>query len=106
MMQFEEAANKFQLIDDSTTSIVVNWEKKNVHSLVEHLQSDGFTYSLMKEIAQYSVNVRNHDFKELKDTGAIKEVVEGIFFIQDTKFYDEKIGLVMENHWLEESLIV
>lgn len=105
-MQFEEAANNFQLIDDSTTSIVVNWEKKNVHSLIEHLQSEGFSYSLMKEIAQYSVNVRNNDLKVLLEAGVVEEIKERVLFIRDTDFYDEKIGLITENHWLEESLIV
>lgn len=105
-LQFEEAANNFQLIDDSTTSVVVNWEKGNVSSLVEHLQSEGFSYSLMKEIAQYSVNVRNNDLKILLEAGVIEEIKEGVLFIRDTDFYDEKIGLITENHWLEESLIV
>ena len=88
-LQFEEAANNFQLIDDSTTSIVVNWERKNVHSLIE-----------------YSVNVRNNDLKILLEAGVIEEIKEGVLFIRDTDFYDEKIGLITENHWLEESLIV
>ncbi len=105
-MQFEEAANNFQLIDDSTTSIVVNWERKNVHSLIEHLQSEGFSYTLMKEIAQYSVNVRNKDLKILLEAGVIEEIKEGVLFVRDTDFYDEKIGLITGNHWLEESLIV
>lgn len=105
-MQFEEAANNFQLIDDSTTSIVVNWEKKNVQSLIEHLQSEGFSYSLMKEITQYSVNVRNKDLKILLEAGVIEEIKEGVLFVRDTDFYDEKIGLTTGNHWLEESLIV
>lgn len=105
-LQFEEAANNFQLIDDSTTSIVVNWERKNVHSLIEHLQSEGFSYTLMKEMAQYSVNVRNNDLKILLEAGVIEEIKEGVLFIRDTDFYDEKIGLITENHWLEESLIV
>ena len=105
-LQFEEASNKFQLIDDSTTSIVVNWERKNVDSLIEHLQSEGFSYSLMKEMAQYSVNVRNKDLKILLEAGVIEEIKEGVLFIRDTDFYDEKIGLITENHWIEESLIV
>lgn len=105
-LQFEEASNKFQLIDDSTTSIVVNWERKNVDSLIEHLQSEGFSYSLMKEMAQYSMNVRNKDLKILLEAGVIEEIKEGVLFIRDTDFYDEKIGLITENHWLEESLIV
>ena len=105
-MQFEEAAKRFRLIDDNTTSIVVNWKKKGVLALMRKLQTDGFSYSLMKEIAQYSVNIRQHDLMKLKEFGVIEEVVEGVLFIRDMGFYNDDIGLVVDNHWLEESLIV
>ena len=105
-MQFEEAAKRFRLIDDNTTSIVVNWKKKGVLALMRKLQTDGFSYYLMKEIAQYSVNIRQHDLMKLKEFGVIEEVVEGVLFIRDMGFYNDDIGLVVDNHWLEESLIV
>lgn len=103
-MQFETAASKFQLIDDKTTSVIVNW--KNSMDLVERLKRDGVSYSLMKALSQYSVNVRNNDLKKLMDAGAVEEVLEGVYVVSDSKFYDKEIGLVTENHWLEESLIV
>lgn len=103
-MQFETAASEFQLIDDNTTSVVVNW--KNSMDLVEKLVKEGVSYSLMKALSQYSVNVRNNDLKKLTDAGAIEEVLEGIYVVRDPKFYDKEIGLVTGNHWLEESLIV
>ena len=103
-MQFETAASEFQLIDDNTTSVIVNW--KNSLDLVERLKKEGVTYTLMKALSQFSVNVRNNDLKKLTDAGAIEEVLEGIYVVSDPNFYDKEIGLVTENHWLEESLIV
>ena len=103
-MQFETAAFKFRLIDDDTTSVIVNW--KNSMELVKKLINDGVSYSIMKALSQFSVNVRKIDFDKLKDAGAIEEVLEGIFVIRETAFYDKQIGLVTDNHWLEESLIV
>jgi CRISPR-associated endonuclease/helicase Cas3 len=103
-MQFETAASEFQLIDDNTTSVIVNW--KNSLDLVEHLKKEGVTYSLMKSLSHYSVNVRNNDLKKLTDAGAVEEVLEGVYVVGDPIFYDKEIGLVTENHWLEESLIV
>lgn len=103
-MLFETAASKFQLIDDNTTSVIVNW--KNSMDLVERLKKEGVTYSLMKALSQYSVNVRNNDLKKLMDAGAVEEVLEGVYVVSDSKFYDKEIGLVTENHWLEESLII
>ena len=103
-MQFETASSEFKLIDDNTTSVIINWE----HSmdLVEQLRREGPSYRLMKGLSQYSVNVRNNDWKKLLATGAVEELFEGINVICDKGFYDDKVGLVFENHWLEESLIV
>ena len=103
-MQFETAASEFQLIDDDTTSVIVNW--KNSMDLVECLKSEGVTYSLMKALSHYSVNVRNNDLKKLKDAGAVEEVLEGVYVVGDPIFYDKEVGLITDNHWLEESLIV
>ena len=103
-MQFETAALAFQLIDDNTTSVIVNW--KSSMDLVERLKREGVTYTLMKALSQYSVNVRNNDLKKLMDAGAIEEVLEGIYVVSDPIFYDKEVGLVTDNHWLEESLIV
>jgi CRISPR-associated endonuclease/helicase Cas3 len=44
--------------------------------------------------------------KKLTEAGTIEEVLEGIYMVSDPKFYDEEIGLVTDNHWIEESLIV
>lgn len=103
-MQFETAASEFQLIDDNTTSVIVNW--KNSMDLVERLKSEGVTYSLMKALSHYSVNVRNNDLKKLTEAGAVEEVLEGVYVVGDPVFYDKEVGLITDNHWLEESLIV
>lgn len=103
-MQFETAASEFQLIDDNTTAVIVNW--KNSMDLVERLKREGVTYSLMKALSHYSVNVRNNDLKKLTDAGAVEEVLEGVYVVGDPIFYDKEVGLVTENHWIEESLIV
>ena len=103
-MQFETAACVFRLIDDKTTSVIVNW--KNSLELVNRLKTEGVSYALMKALSQYSVNVRNNDLKKLTEAGIIEEVLEGVYVIMDQGFYDKEVGLVTDNHWLEESLIV
>lgn len=103
-MQFETAATEFKLIDDNTTSVIVNW--KNSMSLVEKLLNEGISYSLMKTLSQFSVNIRETDRKKLNEAGAIEEILENIFVIRESSFYDKKVGLVVNNHWLEESLII
>lgn len=103
-MLFETAASAFRLIDDNTVSVIVNW--KNSMDLVGRLLDEGPSYSLMKALSQFSVNVRDGDKDKLKKAGAIEEVLEGIYVIRDQSFYNKEVGLVTDNHWLEESLIV
>ena len=103
-MLFETAASAFRLIDDNTVSVIVNW--KNSMDLVGRLFDKGPSYSLMKALSQFSVNVRDGDKDKLKKAGAIEEVLEGVYVIRDQLFYNKEVGLVTDNHWLEESLIV
>ena len=102
--EFEQAAYCFRLIDDKTTAVVVNWQGSI--ALVEKLKREGVTYQLLKMLLQYSVNVRKSDMKLLLQAGAVEEVKEGIFVVGNSAFYDDKVGLITENQWLEESYIL
>ena len=44
--------------------------------------------------------------KKLTEAGAVEEVLEGGYVVGDPVFYDKEVGLITDNHWLEESLIV
>lgn len=100
---FEEAASKFHLIDDKSISVIVNYEDSV--SFVRKLQEEGITPALMRKLGQYTVQLRENDFKELDGKGLIDEILEGIYFIPDPSQYDEKLGLMTESHWMEELLI-
>jgi len=102
-MQFETAAKTFQLIEDNTIPIIINW--KDSLSLIDDAERFTPSYSLMKQLAQYTVSVRQQDFNKLKEAGAIEELFQNIFVVRDKLFYDEKVGLITTNHWIEEILI-
>lgn len=104
-MYFETAAREFKLIDDTTTSIIINYGEE-VERLISQLKDEGCSYRLMKQLAQYSVSVRDKDLLELNKAGAVEEIYENILFVRDSQFYDENTGLKIDNHWLEESLII
>ena len=69
------------------------------------IKADGIKYSLMKQMSQYSVNIHEQDFNTLLGYGAIEEVIEGIFVVNDRAQYDENIGLRLDNHWINEILM-
>ena len=99
---FAEAAKEFKLIEETGKTVYVNMDDSL--ELVERLKSDGITYSLMKKLSQYSVNIHERDFQKLLSYGAIEEVIDGIYVVNDRAQYDENIGLRLDNHWMNEIL--
>ena len=102
--EFEEASKQFHLIDDQTTSVLINWNGS--FNLYKQLMTQGPSYLLLKKLAQYSVSVRKRDFQLLKEAGAIEEPFENIYVITNPNFYKEDTGLTTENQWLEETYII
>lgn len=103
-VEFEKASLCFRLIDEQMTTVIVNWNGSI--NLYQQLISQGPSYSLMKKLTQYSVNIRERDFKKLQSMGAIEEPFENIYAITNPDFYKEDTGLSLENQWLEETYII
>lgn len=99
---FRTIGDRYRLISDDMISVVVNYG--NAAGLIEKLKSSGPTYSLMKQLGQYSVNVRPNVFNDIK--GLAEEIYEGIYFISDTAQYDESVGLITTNHLLDDILTI
>jgi CRISPR-associated endonuclease/helicase Cas3 len=104
-MYFETVSKEFRLIDDTTTSIIVNYGD-DVEQLISQLKKEGYSYRLMKQLAQYSISVRDRDLFKLKQAGVVEEVYDNMLFVRDVNFYDDNIGLKTDNHWIEESIII
>lgn len=102
--EFEEAAKRFHLIDDKTVSVIVNWGESM--ALYQRLISQSPSYSLLKELSQYSVSLRERDFRKLQGMGAVEEPFENIYAIASLSFYKADTGLSMDNQWLEETYII
>lgn len=102
-MQFETASKEFKLISDNSYSVIVNW--KDSLKLLEHIKTNGISREKLNLLTQYSVNIRQQDKIALEKAGAITEILEGIYVVENEKFYDNKIGLCTNNQWLEEILI-
>ena len=101
---FESAANQFYLIDEHTKRVFVNWADSM--EFYNQLISHGPSYSLLKKMSRYSVNVREKDLARLKQVGAVEQPFESVYVITDPKFYNDDIGLTYNNHWIEETYII
>lgn len=103
-LMFETAAQKFRLIDENTKAVVVNWQDS--FSLVEKLKTEGPSYSLIKKLSQFCVNLRQHDFDQMLNDGIIEPIIEGYYVARGHKQYNENLGLLTDNQWLEETFII
>lgn len=103
-LYFEKASSEFKLIEDDGINVVVNWE--NSMELVHQLKDYGYTYSLMKNLSQYTVGLHKSDFRKLVEFGAVEEVVEGIYVLYDRSQYNADTGICLDNCWMEEILMI
>jgi len=103
-MQFQEAAEQFRLIEDETTSIFI--QSADSRSLIDELLNNGPSYPVLKKLSQYAVSVRKRDFQALNEAGALAEPYQGIYVLNTESMYNDKVGLITDNQWLEETLII
>lgn len=103
-LMLETAATKFRLIDDETVPVIVNW--KDSLTLVERLKQNGPSYELVRQLSQFSVDLRRHDFDRMLKEGIVEEVVDGFYAALGKSQYSAYLGLLTDNQWLEETWIV
>lgn len=101
---FATGAKAFHLIEDSAVPVIVCW--KDSLELVNHVMQGGPSYTLMKKLAQYTVNICETDFKKLMGMGVVSEKKEGLFVVEYQQQYHPKLGLLTDNNWATESLII
>jgi CRISPR-associated endonuclease/helicase Cas3 len=92
---FQTASREFQAIDSHTLGVIVPYGEEG-RELINELCSTGELekqYKLIKKVQRYSVNLFPHEFKELADLDAIKEVQNGagIYYL-DAQYYSDQFG--------------
>lgn len=102
--RYKDAAECFKLIDDTTVSVVVNYEDSM--ELIESLKSDGPSPALLRRLNNYGVGIPQNIFKALRDEALAEQVVDGVWVVPDRAQYDEQLGLLTDNHWLDEIAII
>ena len=100
-LAFREISEKFKLINEPTTSIVIPHSDKLDIALAQ-LRHKTRSRRLLRMIAPYIVNVRNQnsknhlsDFDRLRSVGALEILDEGLAVLRENKYYDEIQGLMV-----------
>lgn len=103
---FREVAQHFHFIEDETVGIIIPYDD-NVEKLVQCLRFQEYSNSIVRNLQQYSVNVRKKAFETLNQAGAL-EIIEGKFpVLRNLEAYSNDVGLYIEKggSWSAESLV-
>ncbi len=95
---FKKAAGLFSVFDENNMSVLVPYEEGA--KLIEALQTDrakydiGYCKQILTEAKGYSVTVSEKQLNQLRETGMVREILDGSVFIADAGIYDDKTGML------------
>ena len=106
-INFESAAERFKLIDDEGTFPVIVPYMEEGKELVRKIRShETLSREDYHRMQEYSVSLRQGDYTTLLGHGNIEQIPWGEDFISvlvDDDCYDSVAGVVISNHWVEET---
>lgn len=106
-INFESAAERFKLIDDEGTFPVIVPYMEEGKALVRKIRNhEILTREDYHRMQEYSVSLRQGDYTTLLGHGNIEQIPWGEDFISvlvDDECYDSVAGVVISNHWVEET---
>ena len=106
-INFESAAERFKLIDDEGTFPVIVPYMEEGKALVGKIRNhEILTREDYHRMQEYSVSLRQGDYSTLLSHGNIEQIPWGEDFISvlvDAECYDSVAGVVISNHWVEET---
>ncbi len=104
---FKEAAQAFRFIEEETVGIIVATEPE-ARNLVQGLRYKEFPRGVLRKLQQYTVGVRERDYKALDTAGAL-EMIHGDFpLLANESVYRNDVGLCVDGGevWDPEGLVV
>lgn len=106
-INFESAAERFKLIDDEGTFPVIVPYMEEGKALVRKTRNhEILTREDYHRMQEYSVSLRQGDYSTLLSHGNIEQIPWGedsISVLVDDECYDSVAGVVISNHWVEET---
>lgn len=106
-INFESAAERFKLIDDEGTFPVIVPYMEEGKELVRKIRShETLSREDYHRMQEYSVSLRQGDYTTLLSHGNVEQIPWGEDFISvlvDDNCYDSVAGVVISNHWVEET---
>lgn len=103
-INFETIHNKFKLIENDGVGIVVLTNSNK--GLLWQIKAEGhLEQQKLWKLGKYTVNICRRDFENLLSQGLLEELIPGIYQTININQYDQNVGLVFDNIFLNELLI-
>jgi CRISPR-associated endonuclease/helicase Cas3 len=95
-IQFRTAAEAFKIINDANQrSILVPYgEGEKWIDLLKN--SEIPIKKLLRKLQRYTINIYSDQFRNLQNRGSLKEIIPGIFALNNTVEYNNEIGLLID----------
>ena len=87
---FKKASESFNLIDNSTESIVIECDESK--DIISKLRRGDYQKNVLRKLQMYSINVYSQTLINLINDHAI-ENINGIYVLITKKYYDAEKGL-------------
>ena len=95
-IQFRTAADNFRIIDDASqrTILVPYGEGENLIGLLE---KDIIPRAkLLRKLQRYTISIYEKQFSRMRDRGSLREVLPGIFALNNKVEYCNRVGLLID----------
>jgi CRISPR-associated endonuclease/helicase Cas3 len=107
---FRCIAEKFKLIEDNTTAVVIPWDDE-CKRLLEEARWNDFSGQYIRKLQRYTVQVYEDEFKEMLRLGILEAIVGSFFVLSEEGYkanYSMETGLLpcTESMLLKETLII
>ena len=106
-VNFRTAADKFQLIDDADTAVVVvryGDREEDIDALLATLASQGPQRWLMRKLQRFTVSIQQRDADRLHKQGSLELVMPGLHAqVDKVRMYDEVRGLHLDKDIFDAS---
>ncbi|MGE5612818.1 MAG: CRISPR-associated helicase Cas3' [Bacillota bacterium] len=94
IFDFEDIARDFKIIEDNMCSVIVGYNddaEKNIRNLIY----GNFSKDKLRSVQKYTVNLHIHEYKEMAEMKAIKEIATNTGILVSLEDYSGKTGIVI-----------
>lgn len=106
---FEEASKKFRYIDDNKYKVIVPYKDFGLEIIRKIESGKKLTKRDFRKMKRLEVGISKMHLEELMGRGSVVLKKWGnaeIYLMTDKDSYNNNIGIQMENHWLQEEIVI